>query len=319
MSTSRDSMVLQVLFSSAGKDWPVYAPLLRAAFEDVGVEAVLSDRAEHPGKVDYIVGTADGPIADFTPFTGAKAVLSLWAGVEQFLANPTLTQPLGRMVDPEGLTAGMVEWVTGHVLRHHLGMDRYITGQDGVWAPEVPPLARDRGVAMLGLGELGVASATALARLGFRVTGWSRSPKGIPGIDCLSGEDGLHAALSGAEIVVLLLPQTPQTENILGRDALGRLAPGAVVINPGRGPLIDDEALLAALDSGRVGHATLDVFRQEPLPPDHPFWAHPQVTVTPHVASATRPTTAATRIAEAIAAVEAERPLPGAVDRTAGY
>jgi glyoxylate/hydroxypyruvate reductase A len=136
---------------------------------------------------------------------------------------------------------------------------------------------------------------------------------------CHAGADGLDAALSGARIVVTLLPETRATENILDARALGLLAEGAAVINPGRGPLVDDRALLAALDAGQVAHATLDVFRKEPLPPDHPFWAHPGVTVTPHVAAATRPATAAKRVAEAIEALEAGRTPPGLVDRAAGY
>jgi glyoxylate/hydroxypyruvate reductase A len=158
-----------------------------------------------------------------------------------------------------------------------------------------------------------------LAHLGFPVTGWSRSPKQIDGLRCLSGEDGLRAALQEADILVLLLPLTPETENLLNADRLALLPPGAVILNPGRGPLIDDDALLAALDRGHLGHATLDVFRTEPLPPEHPFWAHPRVTVTPHIASETRPETAAEVIAENIRRGEAGQPLLHLVDRDAGY
>jgi len=311
-------MTLFVLYSGRPDDWPSYAAHLRAALRDQGLTAEVTDSAE-PAAVDYIVGTADGPVQDFAPYTRARAIISLWAGVERFLANPTLTQPLVRMVDPEGLTAGMVEYVTGHVLRHHLGLDRQLAQQDGTWAPVVPPLAAERPVAMLGLGALGAACAQALAGLGFPVRGWSRRPKDIPGVSCHAGADALDTVLAGAEVVVTLLPQTPATDSILDARALGLLAPGAHVINPGRGALIDDDALRAALDSGQVAHATLDVFREEPLPPDHPFWAHPQVTVTPHVASATRPASAARRVAETIATAEAGAPLPNRVDRQAGY
>jgi len=129
----------------------------------------------------------------------------------------------------------------------------------------------------------------------------------------------LNAALKGAEIVILLLPQTPQTENILNAQTLSLLAPGAVVINPGRGPLIDDAALLDALESGALGHATLDVFRREPLPADDLFWAHPKVTVTPHIASATRPETSAQVIAENIHRGETGAPFLHLVDRKSGY
>ncbi len=172
---------------------------------------------------------------------------------------------------------------------------------------------------ILGLGELGAASARALTGLNFPVTGWSRSPKDIPGIRCLSGEAGLTEALARARIVVTLLPNTAATENILNARTLALLPRGTVIINPGRGQLIDDAALLAALDAGQVGHATLDVFRVEPLPPDHPYWAHPRVTVTPHIAAGTRPDTSSPVIAENIRRGEAGLPFLHLVDRSAGY
>jgi glyoxylate/hydroxypyruvate reductase A len=172
---------------------------------------------------------------------------------------------------------------------------------------------------MLGLGALGTACAQMLAHLGFPVTGWSRRAKDIPGITCLSGEDGLQAALQAADILVLLLPLTDETENLLDARTLALLPEGSMIVNPGRGPLIDDEALIAALDRGQVAHATLDVFREEPLPPEHPFWAHPGVTVTPHIASETRPETAAQVVAENIRRGEAGAPFLHLVDRAHGY
>lgn len=183
----------------------------------------------------------------------------------------------------------------------------------------MPPLARNRTVGVLGLGELGAASARALAGLNFRVTGWSRSRKQLDGIECLWGEEGLRAVLSRSEILVLLLPLTPATETVIDAEAIARLPQGAVILNPGRGALIDDPALLAALDSGHLAHATLDVFREEPLPPDHPFWAHPKVTVTPHVASETRAPGAARVIAENVRRGEAGAPFLHVVDRAAAY
>ena len=310
--------MLKVLFSARPPVWDEYRAPLAAGFAAAGLAVDLA-RDHAPPEVDYIVFAPNGPVTDFSPFTRCKAVMSLWAGVETVVHNATLTQPLVRMVDP-GLTAGMVEWVTGHVLRHHLGMDTHILGQDGIWRPEsFAPLARERPVTVLGIGALGAACGQALAALGFPVTGWSRSEKAVAGLRCLHGEAGLRAALEGAQIVVLLLPDTAATTEVLNAERLGWLARGAVIVNPGRGPLIDDAALLAALDSGQVGHATLDVFRQEPLPAAHPFWAHPGVTVTPHIASTTRPDTAAERIAETIRDSEAGRPLQNLVDRAAGY
>lgn len=312
--------MIRVLFSAPEADWEEYRAPLAAELAAVGLEAdLVHDIApDRPETIDYIVYAPSSAMKDFVPFTGAKLVQNLWAGVEEVEGLPGLTQPLARMVDA-GLTEGMVEWCVGHVLRHHLGMDRDICRKDPAWDPVIPPLARERCVAVLGLGALGQAVCGALGDLNFKVRGWSRRLKDVPGVACFSGEDGFARALEGAEIVVLLLPQTPATENVLGADALARLAPGAVVINPGRGPLIDDDALLAALESGQVEHATLDVFRAEPLPLDHVFWRHPKVTVTPHIASATRAASACKVVAENIRRGEAGEPFLHLVDRAQGY
>jgi glyoxylate/hydroxypyruvate reductase A len=309
----------RVLFAAKPASWASYEVPLRAALRAAGIDAEVGPDVGPPEAVDYIVLAPNGPVSDFSPYTRCKAVLNLWAGVEDVVGNPTLTQPFARMVD-EGLTRGMVEWVTGHVLRHHLGMDRQIR-KEGGWDAlrHIPPLACDRGVTILGLGELGRTCGQALAGLGFAVTGWSRRPKTIEGMTCLSGADGLAQALARAEILVLLLPLTAATENLMDAARLAMLPEGAVIVNPGRGPLIDDDALLVALDTGYVAHATLDVFREEPLPESHPFWAHPRVTVTPHIASETRAATAALVIAENIRRGEAGAPLLHLVDRGAGY
>ncbi|EBA05036.1 D-isomer specific 2-hydroxyacid dehydrogenase, NAD-binding protein [Rhodobacteraceae bacterium HTCC2150] len=311
--------MLNILFAGNPTLWPNYEPALKTAFADAGLEFELSDSCDDPAIVDYIVFSPAGPIKDFSPFVRTKAVLNLWAGVESVVGNKTLTQPLTRMVDP-GLREGMVEWVTGHVLRHHLGMDVHIHGQDGVWREgKVPPLARDRCVGILGLGELGAASGQALAGLNFDVAGWSRSQKSIEGIKCFSGEEGLRDVMARSEILVLLLPLTPETTNVLNSETLALMPKGTVIINPGRGPMIDDAALLNALNNGQISHATLDVFRVEPLPVDDPYWAHPNVTVTPHIAAETRVTSSARMVAENVRRAEANEPLMNVVDRSAGY
>ncbi|QFT97322.1 Glyoxylate/hydroxypyruvate reductase A [Roseovarius sp. THAF8] len=311
-------MSLNILFAARPERWAEYETPLRTAFEAAGLKNYNLSMEIPPEQVDYIVYAPNSRLRDFTPYTRTKGVLNLWAGVEEITGNETLTQPLTRMVD-DGLERGMVEWVTGQTLRHHLGMDEHILGQDGTWRNETPPLAKDRPVTILGLGALGRACAETLAHLGFPVTGWSRSQKEIPGITCLSGDDGFARALETAQIVVLLVPYTPQTENLIDAAALSRMPAGGFLINPGRGPLIDDDALIAALDSGHIAHATLDVFRTEPLPPEHLYWAHPRVTVTPHIASETRADTAAEVIAENIRRGEAGEPLLHLVDRNLGY
>lgn len=305
-----------VLFAAGEQLWQEYEGPLRTALEEAGVRADLVTEAA-PDTVDYIVYAPSSPLQDFTPYRRCRAVLSLWAGVERIVGNESLTQPLCRMVDP-GLTEGMVEYVTGHVLRHHLGMDRWIKGEAG-WDQRVPPLARERRVGMLGLGELGLACARALCTLNFDVAGWSRSPK--PGLDlpAFHGEEGLEELMRRSEILVTLLPRTTETENLLNARRLGWLPTGAVVINPGRGALIDDEALLAALDTGAVGHATLDVFRVEPLPEHHPYRHHPRVTVTPHIAADTRAVTAARVVAQNIRRDLDGQALLHMVDRRRGY
>ena len=306
---------MTLIFFAAPALWPEYRDLLPGLLANAGLSATVVTEVANPALVDFIIYAPSAPLQDFTPFTNCKAVLSLWAGVERIVGNATLTQPLCRMVDT-GLTEGMVEWVAGHALRHHLGMDRHIVNPAHVWDPTCPPLARERPVAMLGMGALGTAAARALTALNFPVTGYSRTAKAIPGIPTTTD---LARALSTAQIVVTLLPKTPDTENILNAETLSWLPRGAVILNPGRGPLIDDTALLAALDTGQIGHATLDVFRAEPLPQDHPFWTHPRVTVTPHIAADTRASGAAKVLVENIRRALAGEPLLHLVDRALGY
>lgn len=311
-------MTVHILFAAKVESWSDYEAPLRETLDAAGLDYVL-DCDMQAEQVEYIIYAPNSGLTDFGLFPRLKAVLCLWAGVEDVVGNASLRVPLARMVDEDGLTQGMVEWVTGHTLRHHLGMDAHIVNPDQRWDCTPPAIAQDRPVTVLGLGALGLACAQSLAHLGFPVSGWSRSAKDLSGITCFSGADGLEDALSGAQIVVLLLPNTPATENTLNAARLALLAPGAFIINPGRGTLIDDNDLLDALDSGQVAHATLDVFRVEPLPQDHPYWPHPNVTVTPHIASFTRPSTAARVIAANIARSEQSEPMLHLVDRSVGY
>lgn len=306
---------MRVLFAAPAGLWDSWAPALRAACPEMDLM-----RAGDPASFDALIYAPgypeDGGTLDFTPFTRARIVQSLWAGVERIVTNPTLTQPLCRMVDP-GLARGMTEYCAGWAMRAHLGMDGH--AQDGVWRHAiVPPLAHERRVTILGMGELGRACATALLGLGFDVAGWSQSGRPVAGIQVLPGA-ALEQALARAEILICLLPDTAQTRGLLNARTLALLPEGATIINAGRGTLIEDAALIAALDRGRPGHAVLDVFHTEPLPPDHPFWRHPGVTVTPHIAAATRPETAAP-----VAAANLRRAMRGEVplylvDRARGY
>ncbi len=307
-----------VLFAGSNENWETYRALIPAALAARGVKARFG-RDLPAETVDYIVYSPLGPVQDFTPFPRLKAVLSLWAGVERIVGNDTLKAPLCRMVDG-GLKKGMAEWVAGHCLRYHLGMDAHIVNPSAEWRGGMaPPLAQDRTIGILGLGELGQASAEALKCLGFKLAGWSRSLKEIAGVDCYAGAESLTALLAQSEILVLLLPQTPDTTHIINAKTLALLPEGARLLNPGRGPLIDDTALLDALNAGHIAHATLDVFATEPLPQGHPYWAHPHVTVTPHIASETRPKTAAEVVAKNVARGESGEALLYVVDRDVGY
>jgi glyoxylate/hydroxypyruvate reductase A len=311
--------VIRLLFNVTPDLYRDYRDPILAALERRGIDAATGLLGEiAPDEVDYIIHATGGPVTDFAVFTQARAVLSLWAGVEKIVGNATLTQPLCRMVE-SGLRQGMVEWVVAHTLRAHLGTDLYVREKPVAWTQHVPPLASDRSVTVLGLGELGSAAASTLASLGFRVTGWARRARDIAGVRCLAGADRLPEALATAEILVAILPETPETTNLLNAERLALLPRGCFILNAGRGSLIDDAALIAALDRGQVTNATLDVFRTEPVPSDHPFWSHPGVTISPHVAAATRVSTAAEAIADNIARSQTGAPLLHVVDRTRSY
>lgn len=307
-----------VLFAGNDANWTTYKTLIPEALKAKGIKAGFS-RDLPPETVDYIVYSPNGPVQDFARFSNLKAVLSLWAGVEKIVGNDSLNVPLCRMVD-SGLKQGMAEWVAGHCLRYHLGMDAHIVNPQHKWQSGLaPPLANERTIGILGMGELGQAAARALTCLGFRVLGWSRHQKKVENVEGFTKEQGLQTLLSRSDILVLLLPQTADTTHIINARTLAALPEGARILNPGRGPLIDDEALLQALESGHISHATLDVFTKEPLPQKHPFWTHPKVTVTPHIASETRPKTAAKVIAENVFRGETGQNLLFQVNTDLGY
>ena len=310
--------MINILFAAVTERWDKYKQPLKKELDLIGLEYKLSEKLP-PSEVDYIIYAPNSSIKDFSVFTNLKAVLNLWAGVEDVVNNKTLKVPLARMVD-QGLTQGMKEWVLGHVMRYHLGIDLHIFGQDGQWRDwSAPPLASHRTVTILGLGALGAECAKALAKVGFKVRGWSLTEKSISNVICHHGFKGLEKSLFGSEIIILLLPSTAATENIINTKTISYLSKNAVIINPGRGTLIDETALLKSLDDGKLAHATLDVFRQEPLPVDHLFWQHPKITVTPHIASETRPKTASQVIAININRFEKGRPLLNQVNFEAGY
>lgn len=254
-------------------------------------------------------------------FPGLRVVCSLGAGVDHIWdhGDPPRGVPITRIVDPL-MARRMAEYVVGTVLRHHRRLDAYQARQASAdWATLDCADAPDLTVALLGLGTMGRSVAGALTAIGYRVVGWSRRPRSLDGIETRDGPDGLDSVLAEADYLVLLLPLTPETDRLLDAARLARLKRGAYLINPGRGALVDDAALLAALDGGRLAGATLDVFATEPLPAGHPYWTHPRVFVTPHIASLSNPATGAPQIVESIHAAVEGREIANRVDPDARY
>jgi glyoxylate/hydroxypyruvate reductase A len=259
--------------------------------------------------------------ADFVAqMPNLKVLFSSGAGIDHVdLSAVPAHVPLVRMVEP-GIIHGMVEYVSLAVLALHRDFFDYVTQKSArSWSPlEVPP-ASARTIGVMGLGSLGRAVLERLASYGFRLRGWNRSPRSLQGVETFAGGEQLAPFLAGCDVLVCLLPLTPATQGILDREVFAALPTGAALINVGRGPHLVGADLLAALDSGQLSRAILDVTEPEPLPPEHPFWTHPRVFVTPHVASMTQPETAAPILLENIRRHQRGEPLAHVIDRCRGY
>jgi glyoxylate/hydroxypyruvate reductase A len=250
-----------------------------------------------------------------------KLIVSLFAGQDMLLADKTLPTnvPIVRAANPAG-DQMMTETVILHVLRHHRQIpELLIAQQKGEWASPKRLKTRDRKVGVMGLGPIGVAAAKAVRDLGFQTAAWVKHPRQLDGIEIFHGNDRLAAFLGRSEIVVNLLPLTPETEEILGAKNFALMPKGAAVINLGRGQHVADADLIAALDSGQLVAATLDVFRQEPLPKEHPFWRHPRITVIPHASRGQFPAEITPLICGHIRRFQRGEQLTDRVDVAAGY
>jgi len=302
---------LNILFASEIEDAGVWLPRLR--------QALPHDRFyTNPEPSTDVALIATPPKGTFEPLKRLKLVQSLWMGVERLLADPAFPKgvPLARLVDP-GMVAAMSETVLAHVLDWHRHHYYYRIEQDERrWNRLKQYLASDRTIGLLGLGELGSDAARKLAGLGFNVVGWSRRPKQLAGVTCLTD---LDAVLERSDVVVCLLPLTAHTRGILNFKTLRKIKLGGAVINVARGGHLVAEDLIAVLDSGHLAHAYLDVFEHEPLPHDHPLWKHPGITVTPHAAALTEPRTAIPRIVENVERLRRGEPPLNLVDFDAGY
>lgn len=288
---------------------------LRAAFPEATVDVW------QPGAAQADVAVVWAPPQRFLDEQQAlKALFNIGAGVDALLK---LRLPPGVRVvrlDDAGMSVQMAEYVCHAVIRHFREFDGYEADvKAGKWSYRKPRDRKDFAVGVMGLGVLGERVARALRVFDFPVHGWSRTPKAIEGVFTHSGEVGLETFLSASRVLVNLLPLTPDTQDILNRHTLGRLQPGGYLINVARGAHLVEADLLALLDSGHLAGATLDVFRTEPLPPVHPFWTHPQISITPHTSARTLRDESIAQIAGKIRALEAGQPIAGVVDAIRGY
>lgn len=261
------------------------------------------------------------PAGLIASFPNVKLIVSLGMGVDHLLADDRLPEgvPIVRIMD-DGLVGQMSEYALYWALRHHRDIEKYAASQRAkIWKVEDFVDTLHRRIGILGLGTIGQDTAKKFAALGFPTAGWSRTKKSLPGIETFHGPDGLARVLAQSDILVNVLPLTRDTRGLLDAKFFAALPKGAYLINMARGGHVVDEALLAALDSGHLSGAALDVFNQEPLPPEHPYWAHPKVQMTPHIAGATNPRTASPGVIENIRNIRAGKPLINTVDPKSGY
>lgn len=296
----------------------LYLRLLRQALPDEPVAA-------WPTAIDAAAVTRIAawkpPVGFFTPFVNVRTVFSLGAGVDTLLQRADLPADVDiiRIADA-GMARQMIDYCLYGTLHYQRQMDHYAAQQRSRrWLPLDAPQADALRLSVLGLGALGSQVAAEMARLGYRVTGWSRGPHQIDGVRCLHDSAGLNELLADSDVLFCVLPATPSTCALLNAERLARLPDGAALINAGRGSLVDETALLAELDSGRLRFALLDVFAVEPLPDGHPFWQHPRVLITPHTAADTVATLAVRQIADNLRALTTGGEVTGRVDRRRGY
>jgi glyoxylate/hydroxypyruvate reductase len=308
---------MKIIFHSNLDDPAEWIPHLESQMPELKVEVwpKISDPQAIEGALIWTQ-----PEDGLARYPNLKAILSLGAGINQLdLTRLPPGVPLARLVDPI-LTSAMRDYCLFATLRYQRLLDQHALNQTQKrWIYKQPPDPDAWGVGVMGLGELGAATASCIAGFGFKVRGWSRTQKNIPGVQCFAGSDGLAEFASKSDILICLLPLTPDTRGILNAGLFRLLPTGAKIINAGRGSHLVEADLLAALETGQIGGATLDVFSQEPLPQDHPFWTHPKVMVTPHVASYCKPASAATQVVENLRRAKAGKPLLNQVDMARGY
>jgi glyoxylate/hydroxypyruvate reductase A len=295
------------------------APWLRD-FKAALPGAEVLEWREGPAACDYAV-LWGAPAELLAQLSGVKAIFMAGAGVDAVLKFGDILPdvPLVRLGDA-GMGVQMAEYALHAALRYFRRFDDYESqARDGVWAPLPLPAKQDFAIGVMGIGELGRAVLAAFQGLGFPLRGWSRGARQIDGVDCFAGAAQLDEFLAGTRVLVCMLPLTAETNNLLDRTNLEKLPRGAYVINVARGALVAEPDLLALIRSGHIAGATLDVFRNEPLPSPHPFWGEPKISITPHIAALTVREESVRQIADQIMAHQAGDSLAHVVDRKRGY
>lgn len=312
--------VIPLIIRAQDDELAVWHRHLPAALQDIAIVKPFAELTDSERRAAELAIVANPDPQDVAALPRLKWVQSLWAGVERLVTElPEDGPKIVRLTDPQ-MAETMSEAVLAWTLYLHRDMPRYARQQrQRVWLEHPLKLPEERTVGVLGLGKLGSRALARLRDHGFNVCGWSRTEKDFIGVETHHGTDGLNTVLAKSDIVVLLMPLTAETRGLINRDTLALLQEGASLINFARGPIVDDAALLEALDAGRLAHAVLDVFATEPLPEDHPYWTHPHVTVLPHISAPTIPATAAQIVAENIAAYLDTGTIPDSVNRKRGY
>ena len=309
--------MIRIAFYSAGESWEDWAQSLALHLSSFEFVDLMSNDAM---QADIALVWAP-PTGRLATLPNLRGIIMQGQGVDHMMADDSVPRdiPLVRLVDPD-MSVALSHWVILAALDFWRDGSYYRAQQaKKIWAPKPQRTAQGGVVGVMGVGAIGSVIATRFAALGFRVKGWARTPRQLDLVSVYAGIDELDNFLEDVQILVSVLPLTPETLGIMNADLFAKLAPGACVINGGRGPQIVDQDLLAALTTGQVGAAVLDVFETEPLPENHAFWSHDKITVWPHVAAQTNPETAARQVAAAITAIMAGQTPVNQVDWQRGY
>jgi glyoxylate/hydroxypyruvate reductase A len=309
--------MITVGFYGSADDANMWQASLGALLPDINVVALDSAA----GRACDVALVWAPPAHALSGLPNLKGIILQGQGVDHMMADASVprTVPLVRLVDPD-MSAALSHWAILNALDFWRHGPQYRDQQSQKTWAQIPQRPSSGGiVGVMGVGAIGTVIAQRFAALGFTVRGWARTQRKIEDVTVFAGAEGLAGFAAGAEVIVSVLPLTPDTNGVMNRDFFDRLAPGAFIINGGRGPQIVDKDLLAALDRGQVGGAALDVFATEPLPADHPFWAHPKIRVWPHVAAQTNPNSAAQQVAAAIQAMMTGTKPDNQVDWGRGY